>query len=103
MNTQIEQVKLLLTQRNFEAAEQLLRGALAQNPADAEVLNLLGVSQELRGHLQAASQFFRAALCFKPDYTPAQQNLKRVTTWPYFTKGVSEDLKPNAEIGASAQ
>lgn len=94
MNEQIEQARLLLTERKFAEAEELLRRSVGQDPTDAEVFNLLGVSRELRGQLQEASRFYRAALSFEPACTPAQQNLKRVTRWPYFAKGLSEELKP---------
>jgi Flp pilus assembly protein TadD len=90
----LERAKQLLTNRQFQAAEQLLCRAVAKNPSDAEVFNLLGLCAELKGHLQGASRFFRAALSFEPAYTPAQLNLKRVTSWPYSVKGLSDGLKP---------
>jgi Tfp pilus assembly protein PilF len=93
----LEQARQLLAQRQYQAAEEMLRQALVQEPTDAAVFDLLGLSAELRGHLQDASRFFRAALSFEPAYGPAQVNLKRVTGWPYSTSGLSEALQPSAD------
>lgn len=90
----LEQAKMLLTQRKFHEAEEMLRTAVGKDPTNAEALNLLGVSQEMRGRLQDAILFYRAALSFQSGYTPAQQNLHRVTQWPYFSEGIREQLKP---------
>lgn len=96
----LEQAKLLLTRRQFPDAEEMLRRATAKAPGNAEALNLLGVSLELRGQLTEAARFYRAALSFQPGYAPAQQNLHRVTQWPYYSKGVEQDLQPTAETGS---
>lgn len=95
----LETTKQLLQQRRFDEAEQMLHGALAKDPADPQVFNLLGVALELKGMLQEAAQFYRVALCFRPGLTRAQQNLRRVTTWPYLSKGLSAELLPEVENG----
>lgn len=93
----VEQAKALLAGRRFEQAETKLLKLIGKNPANAEVLNLLGVSRELQGQLQKAAQFYRSALCFSSGYTAAQQNLHRVTRWPYLAGGVERDLVPMDE------
>lgn len=98
----LEQAKFLLTQRKFPQAEEMLHKATAKDPSNAEVLNLLGLGMELRGRLQEAAQFYRAALSFNSGYAPALQNLHRATQWPYFAQGVETDLRPKADTEAEA-
>lgn len=98
----LEQAKLLLTQRRFQEAEAMLRQATAKDPSNAEALNLLGVSTEMKGRLQEAARYYRAALSFNPGYTPAQQNLHRVTQWPYSDIGLEAGLRPGTERGSEA-
>lgn len=99
----LEQAKLLLTQRKLSEGEQMLHRAVAKDPSNAEGLNLLGVAHELKGELPEAGRFYRAALSFNAGYTPAQQNLHRVTQWPYFRKGVETDLQPKVEPEATKE
>jgi DNA-binding NtrC family response regulator len=89
----LDQAKLLLSRRRLPEAETLLRRASAMDPTDAETLNLLGIAEELHGRLQEAARFYRAALSFAPGYEPAQQNLHRVTQWPYSPRGVDANLE----------
>jgi DNA-binding NtrC family response regulator len=89
----LDQAKLLLSRRQFQEAEVLLRRTASLDPTDAEALNLLGIAEELKGSLQDAARFYRAALSFAPGYEPAQQNLHRVTQWPYNSKGVEANLE----------
>jgi DNA-binding NtrC family response regulator len=73
----LELAKKCLTERDFEAAAEHVRRAIALDSSRAEAFNLLGAIQEVGGdHLQAQKNY-RAALALDPSYAPAQQNLHR--------------------------
>jgi CheY-like chemotaxis protein len=75
----VELAKTALASGAFAVAGAHLRGALGQNPLDAEVLNLYGVSRELDGDVGAATQAYRAAFACDPGYGHARENLERVS------------------------
>lgn len=95
LDTCLELAKLHLSRREFDEAARLLQQANQLAPANAEVLNLLGVYHELLGHLQEAGRHYRAALSFQPAYTPASHNLSRTVNWPYSPAGIDKSLEPN--------
>jgi protein O-GlcNAc transferase len=56
-------------------AEAICRNLLAQNPNDADALNLLGVIASQTGHSDAAADFLNRAIQFQPDHALAHNNL----------------------------
>lgn len=73
----LEFARKCLTQRDFDAAAEHVRRAIALDSSRPDAFNLLGAILEIRGeHLQAQKQY-RAALALDPSYGPAQQNLER--------------------------
>ncbi|HLN61406.1 MAG TPA: response regulator [Symbiobacteriaceae bacterium] len=90
----LEQAKLLLTRREFDAAEHMLRQAASLDPSHVEALNLTGVLLELKGRLDEGARYYRAALSFEPSYTPAIDNLHRIAHWPYRSTGIEQNLQP---------
>src|SRR2546428_7119333 len=61
-----------------EDAAILLAPHQAALERDPEYLNLLGVVCEQRQHWKAARRFYGAAISIAPDFTPAQQNMRRI-------------------------
>jgi FixJ family two-component response regulator len=75
--SRLELAKRCLTQRDFGAAAEHVRRAIALDSSRPEAFNLLGAVLEIGGeHLQAQKNY-RAALALDPSYAPAQQNLHR--------------------------
>ena len=62
------------TGRRVEA-EAICRGLLAQNPDDADALNLLGVISNQTGNPDAAMDFLTRAIQLQPEHTQAHNNL----------------------------
>jgi len=76
-DSRLELAKKSLTERDFDAAAEHVRQAIALDASRPEAFNLLGAILEIRGsHLQAQKNY-RAALALDPSYLPAQQNLER--------------------------
>lgn len=94
VETLIEQAKLLLSRREFDRAGSLLNSARQLAPSSVQVLNLLGVYQEMLGNFQEAVRHYRAALGFDPSFKAAIDNLSRAATWPYSYGGLEKNLKP---------
>ncbi len=82
--TMIELAKRHITDRNFSAASETLRLAIAADPGQPEAYNLLGVLFEIKGDGLEAQKFYRAALDIDPTYKPARANLERATSWHKF-------------------
>jgi lipoprotein NlpI len=61
-------------------AERFLRQALFRQPERPEAFNLLGVLVECTGDWLNSQKFYRAALNMDPTYSPAWNNLARVTS-----------------------
>lgn len=77
--SQIELAKRSITDRNFDAAMEHVKKAIAIDASRPEAFNLSGCLFEIRGDRLAAQKNYRAALSLDPTYQPAQQNLSRST------------------------
>ncbi|MHC1743556.1 MAG: response regulator [Syntrophobacteraceae bacterium] len=77
----IELTKRYIGDRNFEKASEIVRKAIAANPAKPEAYNLCGVLLEIRGDWLEGQKFYRAALDIDPTFKPARANLERTTSW----------------------
>jgi Flp pilus assembly protein TadD len=66
-----------LQQGETEAAERFLQAAVALDPSDPDVCNLLGVCLMKRGKREEAARWFREALRLKPDWPPVRNNLRK--------------------------
>lgn len=77
----IELAKRYISDRNFEKANDIVRKAIASDPAKPEAYNLCGVLLEIKGDWLEGQKFYRAALDIDPTYKPARANLERTTSW----------------------
>ncbi|MGD9825359.1 response regulator [Desulfobacter sp.] len=77
----IELTKRCIGDREFSAARETARKAIAADPAHPEAYNLLGVLLEIKGDGLEAQKFYRAALDMDPTFKPAWANLDRTTSW----------------------
>jgi len=85
----IELAKKCIGEREFDAAQEHVRLAIAADSTKAEALNLLGALIELRGDWLEALKQYRAALALDPTYKPADANLDRVVTRYERGRGIS--------------
>lgn len=76
----VELAKRHMTNRDFAAAHESARKAIAADPARPEAYNLTAALFEIDGDRVEAGKFYRAALDIDPTYKPAAANLERVTT-----------------------
>lgn len=76
----IELAKRHITDRDFGSAQQAVRRAIAEDPAQPEAYNLLGALFEIEGDWLEALRFYRAALDIEPTFKPAAANLDRVAS-----------------------
>ena len=84
--TLVELVKRHITDRQFDAAREITRKAIATDPGQPEAYNLLGALLEIGGDTLEAQKFYRAALDIDPTYRPASANLERTTSFYKFGK-----------------
>ena len=84
----VEMAKKRIGERNFDAAREQVRLAIAADPTRPEGFNLLGVLQELAGDKPEAQKSYRAALALDPTYRSAEENLSR-TVGPEHGGGIS--------------
>lgn len=82
----IEFTKRCISDREFSAARETARKAIAADPAHPEAYNLLGVLLEIKGDGLEAQKFYRAALDMDPTFKSAWANLDRTTSWHKFGK-----------------
>jgi DNA-binding response OmpR family regulator len=80
----IELTKRHISDRNFAAARDTARKAIAADPAHPEAYNLLGALLEIKGDGLEAQKFYRAAIDIDPTFKPARANLDRATSWNKF-------------------
>jgi len=73
----IERAKKCISQRQFDAAREHVRQAIAADATQAEAFNLLGVLMELGGGRLEAQKNYRAALALDPTHKAANENLDR--------------------------
>ena len=74
-----ELAKRSITDRNFDAAMEYIKKAIAIDASRPEAFNLSGCLFEIRGDRLAAQKNYRVALSLDPSYQPAQKNLSRST------------------------
>lgn len=74
-----ELAKRSITDRNFDAAQEHIKKAIAIDTTRPEAFNLLGCLYEIRGNRLEAQKNYRAALSLDPSYESAQKNLSRST------------------------
>ena len=77
----IELAKRHVADKAFSEAARIAVKAIAREAGNPEGYYLLGVLNEIRGDLQEAQKFYRAALSFDPAHAAASANLHRITTW----------------------
>ena len=85
----IELAKKCIGEREFDAAQEHVRQAIAADSAKPESLNILGALLELRGDWLGALKQYRAALSLDPTYKPAAANLDRAATRHERGRGIS--------------
>lgn len=81
--------------RLVEAAA-ICRDLLAQNPNDANALNLLGVISSQTGNPDAAAEFLNRAIQFQPDHALAHNNLV------LFLRAAGESMRPSNPTDAQS-
>lgn len=67
-----------ISRKNYNQAVEYLKKAIGMEPSRAEPHNILGAIMEIKGELQEAQKYYKAALVYKPSYLQAQRNLIRV-------------------------
>jgi DNA-binding NtrC family response regulator len=77
-DARVELAKKAIGERDFAAAREHARQAIAADSAKPEAFNLLGALLELEGEWLEALKQYRAALALDPRYGPARENLDRI-------------------------
>jgi len=77
---QLEIARRYINERNFEAASNNARKAIALNPGKPDAYNLLGTLFEIGRDRLKAQKLYRTALEMDPTYLPASDNLERTTS-----------------------
>jgi DNA-binding NtrC family response regulator len=80
--TCFELAKKRVGERQFDAAQELLRKAIALDPARPEAFNMLGALFEVRHNMPEALKHYRIALELDHLYEAARKNLDRAVTDP---------------------
>ncbi len=96
----MELAKRHITDRSFDAAREVTRRAIANDPAQPGAYNLYGALLEIKGDRLEAQKFYRAALDIDPTYKPARANLDRASSWQKFGQ---IQLEPGQERLKSAK
>jgi DNA-binding response OmpR family regulator len=79
--TLIALTKRHISDRRFDLARDGARKAIATDPEQPEVYNLLGALLDLQGDRLEAQKFYRAALDIDPTYKPTWANLERTASY----------------------
>jgi FixJ family two-component response regulator len=87
----LELAKQQINNGQFPAARVYAQKAIFLNANRPEAFNLLGGLLEARCKRKEADTNYRIALELDPNYEPAKQNLKRVTSRPYTQLGIVWD------------
>lgn len=93
----IELAKKCITMREFDAAQENVKRAIAVDSTKPEAFNLLGALLEIQGEWLDALKQYRAALALDPTYKPADANLNRIVT--RHEKGRGIDLGDSKKRG----
>ncbi len=101
-DARIEMAKKCAGDRQFDAAAEHVRHAIAIDASRPEAFNFLGAIHDIRGDGLEAQKSYRAALSIDPTYEPARSNLYRSTK---ARSGgdivfVKEEAAPSSERGA---
>jgi tetratricopeptide (TPR) repeat protein len=62
-----------IADKNWDKAIELLTKAVARDPKNAEIYNLLGFSERNRGNLDAAFKYYEQALALNPKHRGAHE------------------------------
>lgn len=73
---------LALEERQLAAVSAHARKALSYEGARPEPFNLLGIVAQLSMHLTEAQRLYRTALALDPNYGPARDNLRSISSFP---------------------
>ena len=79
--TYISEATEKIHQNEFKESYKIIMKALSENPNAPEPHNLLGIWYELKKNDDLARKHYRAAYALDPTYTPASENLERITTY----------------------
>lgn len=93
----IQLAKRYITDRDFHAAKDMLKKAIAYDYQKPEAFNLMGVLLEMTGKLRDAQKQYRAALALDPTYSAASDNLERTTKFQYKQEGINLGEDNDAE------
>lgn len=92
-------VKEFVEQNEYQACEDLIKGAMAEHPHAPEPHNLLGLLLEAQDDHLTAMKHFRAAYALDPTYLPSRYNLERFGSfhpkgkWAYDESGCPQEKK----------
>jgi DNA-binding response OmpR family regulator len=89
--TLIALTKRHISDRKFDLASTSARQAIASDPGQPEVYNLLGALLEIQGDWLEAQKFYRATLDIDPTYKPARANLERTASFRVGTIDLGPD------------
>lgn len=67
---------IALAEKKYPEAEKLYRSALSRGPAQANIVNNLGITLAEQGNIPAGIRAFHTALEIEPGFSEAQQNLE---------------------------
>jgi two-component system, OmpR family, alkaline phosphatase synthesis response regulator PhoP len=90
-SSQLELAKRCVADRQFAAAIDHVRKAIALDPGRPEAFNLLGALLEIDRHVPEAEECYREALKLDPSHRPAKENLERSTRSRRHSETLSEE------------
>jgi DNA-binding response OmpR family regulator len=95
-STLIALTKHHISDRKLDLASASARKAIAIDPSQPEVYNLLGALLDIQGDWLEAQKFYRAALDIDPTYKPAWANLERLASFRVGTINLGPDTHEDA-------
>jgi DNA-binding NtrC family response regulator len=90
-SSRLELAKRSVADRQFAAAIDHVRKAIALDPSRPEAFNLLGALFEIDRNVPEAEECYREALKLDPSHQPAKENLERATRSRRHGETVSEE------------
>lgn len=100
LNRLCMKVKELVSLRDYEKCESLIRSAMGNYPHAPQPHNLIGILLEKKGDHLTAMKHFRAAWALDPTYIPARQNLDCYGT--FFSSGKCAYDESDCEVEEKA-
>jgi Tfp pilus assembly protein PilF len=76
-----DRARELIGRGDYDACEQMIRGAMGAYPHAPQPHNLLGILLEARGEGALAMKHYRAAWALDPTYLPVRRNLDNCATF----------------------